>query len=126
MKKDLSISILLDYYGKVLTSTQFDTVDLYYNEDLSLAEIAEHFNISRQGVRDSIKRGECILIDMEEKLQIINKLHKHSKALDEIKKNSLAIIESNEKTIYNKTVMESAQNIIDVVEQLSKGDINGI
>ncbi|MGL5972389.1 MAG: YlxM family DNA-binding protein [Oscillospiraceae bacterium] len=71
--KDLKISLFLDIYGKLLTSTQYDMVDLYYNEDLSLSEIAEHFSISRQGVRDAIKRGETILKDFDEKLLISHK-----------------------------------------------------
>ena len=58
MEKDLSIAVLLDFYGDLLTEKQARAIDLYYNEDLSLAEIAEPLGISRQGVRDSIKRGE--------------------------------------------------------------------
>ena len=61
MPKDLHVSVLLDYYGAMLTEKQREVVDLYYNEDLSLAEIAEIAGITRQGVRDSIKRGEMTL-----------------------------------------------------------------
>ena len=57
--KDLNIALLFDFYGEMLTEKQKDVIDLYYNEDLSLAEIAEHEGISRQGVRDNIKRGEA-------------------------------------------------------------------
>ena len=66
--KNLKISLLLDFYGAILTEKQRESLELYYNEDLSLAEIAEIANISRQGVRDNIKRGENILLEMEEKL----------------------------------------------------------
>ena len=58
MSKNLEISFLLDFYGDMLTDKQKDVVELYYNEDLSLAEIASHSGITRQGVRDSIKRAE--------------------------------------------------------------------
>ena len=58
MAKNLEISFLLDFYGDMLTDKQRDVVELYYNEDLSLAEIAAHSGITRQGVRDSIKRAE--------------------------------------------------------------------
>ena len=58
MAKDLRISFLLDFYGDMLTETQREVVDAYYNEDLSLAEIAQDREITRQGVRDAIKRAE--------------------------------------------------------------------
>ena len=54
--KNLKVALLLDYYSAMLTDKQRDLIDLYYNEDLSLAEIAEHESITRQGVRDGIKR----------------------------------------------------------------------
>ncbi len=72
-EKDLSMSILLDFYAPLLTDKQRDAVDLYYNEDLSLGEIAEQWEISRQGVRELIKRGEQIMADAEEKLGIAEK-----------------------------------------------------
>ncbi len=68
MGKDLKISLLLDFYGDMLTQKQRDMVDYYYNDDLSLAEIAENEGITRQGVRDSIKRAEAQMLEMEEKL----------------------------------------------------------
>ena len=63
------MTMLFDFYGELLTERQKEFFDLYYNEDLSLAEIAENYGISRQGVRDGIKRGEQILQEMEDKLQ---------------------------------------------------------
>lgn len=68
MPKDLEISYLIDFYGDVLTPKQKDVMEQYYNNDFSLAEIAENFGITRQGVRDSIKRGESILLDLEDKV----------------------------------------------------------
>ncbi|WP_395150006.1 YlxM family DNA-binding protein [uncultured Allofournierella sp.] len=68
MAKDLKISYLLDFYGQVLTEKQRDVMEQYYNDDLSLAEIADNFGITRQGVRDAIKRGESILLELEEKV----------------------------------------------------------
>ncbi len=68
MAKNLELSYLLDFYGDVLTQKQRDVMEQYYNDDLSLAEIADNFGITRQGVRDSIKRGESILLDLEEKV----------------------------------------------------------
>ena len=68
MGKNLEICLLLDFYGDMLTEKQRDVLDLYYNQDLSLAEIGEDVGISRQGVRDSIKRGEASLFEMEDRL----------------------------------------------------------
>ena len=58
MEKNVEISILCDLYGKLLTQKQFDFLNDYYNNDLSLSEIAENNQITRQAVRDIIKKGE--------------------------------------------------------------------
>lgn len=76
-EKNLRVAILLDYYAPMLTDKQKDVIDLYYNEDLSLSEIAEHENITRQGVRDSIKRGEQTLFDMEDKFHLAERSEKY-------------------------------------------------
>ena len=69
-EKNLNISVLLDFYGDLLSDRQKEMLDLYYNDDLSLAEIAKNFSISRQGVRSVLKKSETILIEMEEKLHL--------------------------------------------------------
>ena len=84
--KDLQFSVLLDYYADMLTDKQRDVVDLYYNEDLSLAEIAEHEKITRQGVRDSIKRGEQTMLELEEKFRFVERSKKYDKIIEEITK----------------------------------------
>ncbi|MEG2501240.1 MAG: sigma factor-like helix-turn-helix DNA-binding protein [Oscillospiraceae bacterium] len=68
MAKNLDISFLLDFYGDVLTDKQREVMQQYYNDDLSLSEIAENFSITRQGVRDSIKRGEGTILELEQKI----------------------------------------------------------
>lgn len=68
MAKNMELSFLFDFYGDMLTEKQRDVVELYYNDDLSLAEIADNAGITRQGVRDSIKRAESQLFEMEERL----------------------------------------------------------
>lgn len=75
MAKDLGITILLDFYGDMLTEKQRDFLGYYYNDDLSLSEIAENEGITRQGVRDSIKRAEAQLFDMEERLGLARRFH---------------------------------------------------
>ena len=74
MSKDLKFAMLLDCYGEFLTPHQYRLTELYYCADLSLSEIAEIVGITRQGVRDGIKRGEQILLEMEEKLQFAARL----------------------------------------------------
>ncbi len=84
-EKDLNIGFLLDFYGEVLTERRRDALDFYYNNDMSLSEIAEEMGISRQGVRDLIKKAEEELLFYEEKLGLAKKFEdtqKHaSKAL---------------------------------------------
>ena len=83
-EKDLKKAYLLDVYGDVLSNRKQEVLDMYYNEDLSLAEIAEQIGISRQGVRDMIKKGEEELLFLEEKLHLaerLTKLRDHSEAL---------------------------------------------
>lgn len=63
-----AISLLLDFYGQLITKRQFEILDLHYNNDYSLGEIAEQMNISRQGVYDNIKKGKAALNRLEEKL----------------------------------------------------------
>ncbi len=83
-EKNLRVSVLLDYYSPMLTDKQKDVIDLYYNEDLSLSEIAEHENITRQGVRDSIKRGEQTLFEMEENFKLAERSEKFFAMMKEI------------------------------------------
>lgn len=66
--KDMHISLLLDFYGDILPQRRYEMTSLYYNDDLSLAEIAEICGISRQGVRDAVKKSESELRELEEKL----------------------------------------------------------
>ncbi|MBQ2897803.1 MAG: DNA-binding protein [Clostridia bacterium] len=73
MQDIMKLSILFDYYGGVLTDKQADVCDMYFNQNLSLGEISEIMGITRQGVRDSLKKSEKILLFHEEKLGIYKK-----------------------------------------------------
>ena len=66
MKKELFVNVLLDAYRGLLTDKQADILSLYYEEDLSLSEISEHYNVTRQGVLDIIRRCESKLYRFEE------------------------------------------------------------
>lgn len=67
------MTMLFDFYGEILTDRQKEFFDLYYNEDLSLAEIAENYGISRQGVRDVIVRAEAAMTEIEDKTHLIRR-----------------------------------------------------
>ena len=75
-EKNLNIGFLLDFYGDVLSERRRDALDFYYNDDMSLSEIAEEMGISRQGVRDLIKKAEEELLFYEEKLGLAERLKK--------------------------------------------------
>ena len=68
MSKDLNMTLLLDFYGDTLSEKQREAMELFYNGDYSLSEIAEETGITRQGVRDRIVKGEEIITSLEEKL----------------------------------------------------------
>lgn len=78
------MTMLYDFYGDLLTERQREFYDLYHNEDLSLAEIAENYGITRQGVRDVIIRAETILSDFEEKTGIVARFLKVRATLEEV------------------------------------------
>ena len=73
MEKKVEISILLDIYSNLLTEKQYEFLNDYYNNDLSLSEIAENEGITRQAVRDNLKKGENKLFEYEEKLSLMRK-----------------------------------------------------
>ena len=74
LEKSLFFGVLYDYYGTLLKENQAIVIDLYYNQDLSLGEIAEELNISRAGIHDTLKRAEKNLTEFEEKLSLHSKL----------------------------------------------------
>lgn len=99
MEEKVKMSMLCQIYGKLLTEKQFNYINDYYNNDLSLSEIAENDNITRQAARDNIKKGEKKLLEYEEKLQIMkttfNTEKKISKILSQI--SSIQTKDSDEK-----------------------------
>jgi len=103
VSKDLTIAMLHDFYGELLTDKQSKAIDLYYNDDLSLAEIAEPLGVTRQGVRDAIKRGEKQLLEYEEKLGLITRFLNVGEKLDDI----LLLIKQMRK--YEKTYVHSSK-----------------
>lgn len=72
-----------DFYGCLLTEHQCEMIRLYYDCDISLFEIAEQFGVSRQAVRDTIKRAENALVEYEEKLHLFAKFSRLSAKLQD-------------------------------------------
>ena len=85
MKRDaVAMTLLFDYYGALLTQKQQELFDQYYNQDLSLAEIAENEGISRQGVRDVIVRAEAAMTELEDKTGLIRRFMQMQKKVQGI------------------------------------------
>lgn len=84
MDEKVKISILCDLYGNLLTKKQFEFLNDYYNNDLSLSEIAENNDITRQAVRDIIKKGEKKLFEYEEKLLFMKRMLNQEKRIQHI------------------------------------------
>jgi len=109
----LELTLLYDFYGEILTEKQRELFDLYYNEDLSLAEIAEHLNITRQGVRDGIVRSEEILRKFEEKLGLAEKFGRLSEDVKKIISSAETIKNINDTNFRNLQIDSCAAEIIE-------------
>lgn len=113
MKKDpYEMTMLFDFYGEVLTEKQREFFDLYYNEDLSLGEIAQNEGISRQGVRDVIVRAEGVMRKLEEKTGIVARFTKLQSALSTIEEAAVKIREINFSFSNNSDIERLASQII--------------
>ena len=102
-----NVKILLDIYGKMLTQKQYKLLDDYYNNDLSLSEIAENEDITRQAVRDNIKKGEKNLFEYEEKLGFMKKTIMQEEQIAEI----LSEITKIETTSTDKEIAKVLQDV---------------
>ncbi len=78
------MTMLFDFYGELLTERQKEFYELYYDEDLSLSEIAENYGISRQGVRDVIVRAEAYMTDIEDKTGLVRRFMQRTPHLERI------------------------------------------
>lgn len=84
IEKVARIALLLDFYGGLLTEKQQLCLDMYYNQDLSLAEIAETFTVSRQAVHDILKRAENLLEDYEARLGLLARFLRNRRDLSQV------------------------------------------
>ena len=102
MEEKIKISILCQIYGKLLTEKQLEFLEDYYNNDLSLSEIAENNQITRQAVNDVINKGKTKLIEIEEKLLFMKKTLNQEIVIENIIKN----LEKLENKTLEKTQLE--------------------
>lgn len=114
------MTMLYDFYGELLTERQQEFFDLYYNEDLSLAEIAENYGISRQGVRDVIVRAEGIMTEMEDKTGIIKRFHQMQKQLSAASESLDKIISINSDKYFDRELDNLARDVKETIEQLKQ------
>ena len=116
--KNLEISLLLDFYSPILTDKQREVLEYYYYEDMSLSEIAEHSLITRQGVRDNIKRGEKVLFDMEDALGFVARTAQMQKNLDAIIKAAGEIQEMNKNTLFSFELTEKISEVLTAADEI--------
>lgn len=120
MKSDTyRMSMLFDFYGELLTEKQKELFDLYYNEDLSLSEIAEHVGITRQGVRDAIMRAEEVLRDTEDKLKLMKRYGSIEKQIEKIAEAASYIARVNA-TVRNYEIATRTEQILGIARELSQ------
>lgn len=132
-------TVLLDVYGNILTQKERDMLDYYYNDDLSLREISDNENIARrerreagsenarendtitrQGVRDTIKRAEAKLLSMEEKLGLVQKNRDMMEIVAEIRKNAEKVAVRAYQVRAPKEIITTASDIDTLAEKLEE------
>lgn len=114
------MALLYDFYGEILTDRQREFYDLYYNEDLSLSEIAENYGISRQGVRDVIVRAEAALIELEDKTGIIRRFHVMRDQLSALQADVQSIADINKEKYGDPDIQTLTDKINIVLDKLKQ------
>ncbi len=112
------MAMLYDFYGDLLTDRQKEFYDLYYNEDLSLAEIAENYGITRQGVRDVIVRAEAYLTEIEDKTGLIRRFHTMQGQLREVADCAGRILALNDEHFNSQELEDLAGRIKSLADTL--------
>lgn len=123
MAKNLDMIMLLDFYGDMLTQKQRDFISFYYNDDLSLAEIAENVGITRQGVRDAIKRAESQLTEMEERVGFVARFERVKNGLDRISSKAAKINEENLKCGLSREINDLTVEIQSLCADLADPEV---
>lgn len=115
--KITEVSLLYDFYGQLLSKRQQEVMSLYYEENLSLSEIAEEFSISRQGVHDALKNAEKSLHQYEAKLGLVSRFEKSRRAVEMIDRQIEAVIDKNRDNSDLVSSLAEIRSVIDEMEQ---------
>ena len=119
-QKAFHMTLLYDFYGDLLTDRQREFYDLYHNEDLSLAEIAENAGITRQGVRDVLVRAEATLNEIEEKTGLIQRSLKVRAGLKQIQAAAERIADLNNGVLNSTELADLVETIQTTVTMLKE------
>ena len=114
------MTMLFDFYGEILTERQKEFFDLYYNEDLSLGEIAENYGISRQGVRDVIVRAEAAMQEIEDKTGLIRRFMQMQPKIAAIEEAAQQIKTINYRQYENPQLDKLVSDILENAEGLKE------
>ena len=117
MEKNLVYAELLDIYKGLLTEKQVEAMEYYYDSDYSLGEISELMDISRQGVRDFIKRAEAVIDEMESKLHLIEVF----RSVEDIREITEQLRNTNKRLSNSKEINSLAEMILNKVEFIENG-----
>ncbi len=118
MAKNMEVALLFDFYGELLTDKQRDMIEQYYCQDLSLSEIAENAGISRQGVRDFVKRAEVQLLEMEEHLGMAARFREQTAVLTAILTAADSLRTYNTENANDPTIAKTADLITALASSL--------
>lgn len=108
------VSILLDFYGQLLTARQYEILDLHYNNDYSLGEISEELGISRQGVHDSIRKGRAALEAYEARLGLAARFREQEKSMKKV----LTCLNTVEREVPQAAGNKSFQEAVKTLEKV--------
>lgn len=122
MEKNMELSLLLDFYGELLSEKVRRASELYYNDDLSLSEVAEDMGITRQGVRDLIKRAEGNLYGYEQKLGLYKRFLEMQKGLGTLKESLVKTKSLLDCDTDRSEIDKEISGMIELVDKLIEGN----
>ena len=114
------IALLLDCYGKMLTEKQYAAMDLYFQEDFTLSEIAEQTGITRQGVWDNIKRGEKLLTEMESKLRLVERFSQIKEKISQANDAALVVKDYAAQKYLPAPIIRNLDRMMEIFQELSE------